>query len=182
MVKPSAYRGLALSVRRYISPPPLSMMFATVLQVIFAYALTRKLEKRLLWLLLAVLVFGGATLFFRNQAFIQWKPSIFNWVLGLAFGSVPVRRRQKPDGAHPGQSATPAKTVWTRLNSDGLQTFLSWARSILVSLTNSVRRPGSATNCILRSASPCYDASNSLDDQPPSKDDSGKENSLQQDD
>ena len=54
------------------------MMIATVFQVIFTYALTRKIEKRLIWLLLAVLIFGGATLFFRNQAFIQWKPTIFN--------------------------------------------------------------------------------------------------------
>jgi intracellular septation protein len=62
------------------------LMAATVVQVIISYAFTRELEKRLLWLLLAVLVFGGATLVFRNQMFIQWKPTIFNWVLALAFG------------------------------------------------------------------------------------------------
>ena len=63
------------------------LMIATVVQVILSYALTGKFEKRLLWLLLAVMVFGGATLFFRNQMFIQWKPTIFNWVLALAFGA-----------------------------------------------------------------------------------------------
>ena len=59
------------------------LMAATVLQVVFTYAFTRTFEKRLLWLLLAVLVFGGATLIFRNQAFIQWKPTVFNWGHGL---------------------------------------------------------------------------------------------------
>jgi intracellular septation protein len=63
------------------------LMAATVVQVICVYAITRKLEKRLIWLLVAVLVFGGATLLFRNQAFIQWKPTVFNWALALAFGA-----------------------------------------------------------------------------------------------
>ena len=63
------------------------LMAATVAQVAITFAFTRKLEKRLLWLLLAVLVFGGATLVFRNQLFIQWKPTIFNWALALAFGA-----------------------------------------------------------------------------------------------
>ncbi len=62
------------------------LMAATVAQVAITFAFTRTLEKRLMWLLLAVLVFGGATLVFRNQMFIQWKPTIFNWALALAFG------------------------------------------------------------------------------------------------
>lgn len=63
------------------------LMAATTLQVILTYAFTRTLEKRLLWLLAAVIVFGGATLLLRNQAFIQWKPTVFNWAMALAFGA-----------------------------------------------------------------------------------------------
>jgi len=62
------------------------LMIATGAQVAISFALTRHVEKRQLWLFLAVFVFGGATLFFRNQMFIQWKPTIFNWVLAIAFG------------------------------------------------------------------------------------------------
>jgi intracellular septation protein len=62
------------------------LMAATAIQIAISFAITHRIEKRQLWLLLAVLVFGGATLFFRNQMFIQWKPTIFNWVLALAFG------------------------------------------------------------------------------------------------
>lgn len=32
-----------------------------------------------------VLVFGTATLVLRNVEFIQWKPSVFLWALGVAF-------------------------------------------------------------------------------------------------
>lgn len=63
------------------------LMAATLAQVILSTVISRRLERRQMWLLLAVLIFGGATLFFRNQMFIQWKPTIFNWALALAFGA-----------------------------------------------------------------------------------------------
>jgi len=94
----------------------LVLMVATVLQVIFSYALTRRLEKRLLWLLLAVLVFGGATLIFRNQMFIQWKPTIFNWALALAFAvSQFVGDRNLMERTLGSQIHLP-RLVWTKLN------------------------------------------------------------------
>jgi intracellular septation protein len=62
------------------------LIIATVMQVLLTLLITRELEKRLLWLLAAVCVFGGATLVFRDQTFIFWKPTVFNWALALAFG------------------------------------------------------------------------------------------------
>ena len=92
------------------------LMAATVLQVLFTYALTRRLEKRLLWLLLAVLIFGGATLLFHNQMFIQWKPTIFNWVLALAFGTSQfIGEKTLMERTLGGQIHLP-KPIWTRLN------------------------------------------------------------------
>jgi intracellular septation protein len=92
------------------------LMVATVLQVLFSWAVTRQLEKRLLWLLLAVLVFGGATLIFRNQMFIQWKPTIFNWALALAFGASQfVGDKNLMERTLGGQIHLP-KPIWTRLN------------------------------------------------------------------
>jgi len=32
-----------------------------------------------------VLIFGGATLILRNPLFIQWKPTVFFWLVSLAF-------------------------------------------------------------------------------------------------
>ncbi len=92
------------------------LMGATILQVLFTYAITRRFEKRLMWLLLAVMVFGGATLFFRNQMFIQWKPTIFNWALAIAFivsqfiGDKTLMERTLGSQIHL------PKPVWTRLN------------------------------------------------------------------
>jgi intracellular septation protein len=61
------------------------LMAATALQVVLTRLLSGHLEKRLLILAGVVMAFGGATLLFHNQVFIQWKPTIFNWALAAAF-------------------------------------------------------------------------------------------------
>lgn len=92
------------------------LMVATLLQVLLTYAFTRELEKRSLWMLLAVLVFGGATLLLRNQMFIQWKPTIFNWVLALAFGASQFIGDKNLMERTLGSQLHLPKPVWNRLN------------------------------------------------------------------
>ena len=92
------------------------LMIATVLQVVATYALTREFEKRLMWLLLAVMVFGGATLIFRNQMFIQWKPTIFNWALAVAFGGSQFIGDKNLMQRTLGSQIQLPKPVWTKLN------------------------------------------------------------------
>lgn len=101
------------------------LMIATVLQVVITYALTRQLEKRLLWLTAAVLIFGGATLFFHNQMFIQWKPTIFNWALALAFGISQFVGDKNLMQRTLGSQIRMPKPVWTRLN-------LLWTTNFLI--------------------------------------------------
>jgi len=92
------------------------LMIATTVQVVVSYAIHRKLEKRLLWLFLAVMVFGGATLFFRNQMFIQWKPTIFNWALALAFGASQFIGEKNLMQRTLGSQVQLPHTVWRHLN------------------------------------------------------------------
>lgn len=101
------------------------LMVATVAQVAISFALSRQLEKRLIWLALAVLVFGGATLLFRDQAFIQWKPTIFNWTLALVFGASQfIGERNLMERTLGSQLQLP-RPVWTRLN-------LLWVANFLI--------------------------------------------------
>ncbi len=92
------------------------LMVATIAQVVLTVAFTRTLEKRLLWLLLAVLVFGGATLVFRNQMFIQWKPTIFNWVLAVVFGASGYISDKNLMERTLGSQIHLPKPVWSKLN------------------------------------------------------------------
>jgi len=65
-----------------------ALMAAVTVQVV-AYLLMKKPVSRELQLTFwASLIFGGLTLAFQNETFIQWKPTIVNWLLaGSLIGS-----------------------------------------------------------------------------------------------
>ena len=92
------------------------LMIATVIQVLATWALTRQLEKRLLWVGLAACGFGAATLLLRNEMFIMWKPTIFNWVLAFVFGASQfIGQRNLMERTLGSQIQLPHR-IWTRLN------------------------------------------------------------------
>ncbi len=92
------------------------LMAATIVQVAIARLTTGKVEKRQVWLLLAVLVFGAATILFRNELFIQWKPTIFNWAMGLVFLGSQFIGKQNLIARTLGSQLQVPYDVWTRLN------------------------------------------------------------------
>jgi intracellular septation protein len=58
---------------------------ATVLQIVVQQLRGKKIEM-MLWISLAlVTVMGGATIWFHNDAFIKWKPSVLYWLMALSF-------------------------------------------------------------------------------------------------
>jgi intracellular septation protein len=100
------------------------LIAATALQLIVARAMDGYWEKRNLWTFVAVAVFGGATLLLRDQTFIQWKPTIFNWGLALVFiGFQLFTHRSLLERALGAQLSLP-KPVWTRLNVLWIGNFL----------------------------------------------------------
>ncbi len=57
---------------------------ATALQVGYLIARKRKVDG-MLWLSLVVfVVFGGSSIYFHNDNFIKWKPTLIYWLSGLA--------------------------------------------------------------------------------------------------
>ncbi|MEQ8517371.1 MAG: septation protein A [Chromatocurvus sp.] len=92
------------------------LIAATAVQVVIASLMARKLEKRSAWTLAAVAVFGGLTLVLRDQTFIQWKPTIFNWALAIAFIAFHfIGDRNLMERTLGAQLQLP-KAVWARLN------------------------------------------------------------------
>ena len=93
---------------------------ATVLQVGFTWLKHRKIEKIHIVTLVLISVMGGATLYLQDELFIKWKPTVVNWLFGLAFlgsqlfGNRTILERMMK------QNLTLPQTVWRRLN-------LSWA-------------------------------------------------------
>jgi intracellular septation protein len=58
---------------------------ATLLQMLYTWIRTHKIEKMQLVTLGLVVILGGATVLFQDKTFIQWKPTVVNWLFGLAF-------------------------------------------------------------------------------------------------
>ncbi|MGE0583321.1 MAG: inner membrane-spanning protein YciB [Steroidobacteraceae bacterium] len=67
-----------------------------------------------------VLIFGAATLLLRDQRFIQWKPTVFFWLVGLAMlasrwiGKRPLVERLL--GPALGPQAQVPQSTWQRIN------------------------------------------------------------------
>ncbi|MBF0108549.1 MAG: septation protein A [Magnetococcales bacterium] len=117
----------------------IALMVTMAIHAAVEWRIKGKLE-RSRWLALGlVLLFGGATVFTRNPLFIQWKPTILQWILALVFlgshfvggGKVVIRRLLE------GKVALP-DAAWVRLNlgwvvfffvTGGLNLWVAWTFS-----------------------------------------------------
>ncbi len=63
----------------------LMAILATIVQVMLTVAMTKRVEKMHIITLVLLLVFGGATLYFKNPLFIKWKPTAINWLFAAVF-------------------------------------------------------------------------------------------------
>jgi intracellular septation protein len=91
-------------------------IIATVIQIGYLLVRGRKVDG-MLWVSLAVIVImGGATIYFHDDNFIKWKPTILYWAFGLAllvshvfFNKNLLRKGMEANMKLP-------DPVWTRLN------------------------------------------------------------------
>lgn len=81
-----------------------------------------------------VLIFGGITLFFHNELFIKWKPTVLNWGFGLVFLlSHFFGKKNFTERLLEAANIEAPKKVWNRLNlSWVIFFFLSGALNIFV--------------------------------------------------
>ena len=58
---------------------------ASIIQVIYLYLSNKKVGKAPIITMLLLVVMGGATIYFQDEIFIKWKPSVLNWLLAMTF-------------------------------------------------------------------------------------------------
>ncbi len=93
---------------------------ATFAQIGWVWFRHRKVEPMLWMSLVIITVFGGATLFLHNEAFIKWKPTVLYWLMAAVLvGSQALFRRNLIAALLKGQLDVPPH-VWFALN-------LAWA-------------------------------------------------------
>lgn len=101
------------------------LMAAMPIGLVAKWFLTRKLDRMYLGSTAALMIFGGAALYFRNPYFLFWKPTVLNWIIALVFlgsqwvGTKPIVQRMF------GEAATLSTDQWIRLN-------LSWVTFFVV--------------------------------------------------
>ena len=92
---------------------------ATVAQIAWVHFRHGKVDK-MLWISLGlVVVFGGLTLVFQNEAFIKWKPTILYWVFAVSLAFSALILKKNPMKAMLGEQLTLPEPVWNKVN-------LSW--------------------------------------------------------
>ncbi|MDE2439595.1 MAG: septation protein A [Betaproteobacteria bacterium] len=92
---------------------------ATVAQIAWVHFRHGKVDK-MLWVSLGlVVVFGGLTLFFQNEAFIKWKPTILYWVFAVSMAFSALILKKNPMKAMLGEQLTLPEAVWHKVT-------LSW--------------------------------------------------------
>nr|WP_314623419.1 septation protein A [uncultured Noviherbaspirillum sp.] len=91
-------------------------IIATIAQIGYLLARGRKVDG-MLWVSLAIIVvFGGATIYFHNEAFIKWKPTVLYWVFAVVLvGAQLLMNKNLIRMMMKGQVDLP-DPVWTRLN------------------------------------------------------------------
>lgn len=88
----------------------------TGLQVLLTYALWKKIEKMHLMSFFLVLILGSLTVVLKDKSFIQWKPTVLNWLFALVFlGSHFIGQKPIIERFMDTKLELP-KTIWTRLS------------------------------------------------------------------
>jgi intracellular septation protein len=106
----------------YVATSVLIVTF--IAQFLFDWKRNGKINKMHLTSLVLVLVFGGITLFLRDEKFIQWKPTVVNWLFAAAFLLAPVFTRKTLVQRLMEKTVQLPTGLWTQLNSMWVLFFL----------------------------------------------------------
>jgi len=91
------------------------VMLATTVQIAWVHYRHGKVDKMLWASLVLVLLFGGMTLVFHDEAFIKWKPTVLYWLFaGSLFAGLLFKKN--PLGAVLGEQLKLPSEIWRRLN------------------------------------------------------------------
>ncbi|ADE15402.1 Intracellular septation protein A [Nitrosococcus halophilus Nc 4] len=91
-------------------------ILASALQVSLYFFKHHRFEPMHLVTLGLVTLLGGATLVFRDPTFIKWKPTVVNWLFGLAFLASQIFTRKPLVQRMMSTAITLPTSLWKRLN------------------------------------------------------------------
>lgn len=101
------------------------VILATIAQIAWVHFRHGKVD-RMLWVSLALVVlFGGMTLVFQNEAFIKWKPTLLYWIFAASMGFAALVLKKNVMQSMLGAQLQLPEPVWKRVNLSWLLFFLA---------------------------------------------------------
>lgn len=108
---------------------------ATVVQLAVIWFKTKKLATMQLVTLAVIVIFGGLTLYLRDEQFIKWKPTVINWLFAAAFFISHFFGQRTAIERMLGSTITLPQIIWRRLNGGWTLFFLILGAANLVVMT-----------------------------------------------
>jgi intracellular septation protein len=106
---------------------------AAVVQAGWTYYRHRRIELMQCISALSIIVLGSATIFFHQEMFIKWKPTVLNWIFALAFFAAPIFGEKTLVARMMEQNIQLPDPIWKALNRAWIGFFLlSGAINLLV--------------------------------------------------
>ena len=91
-------------------------ILATLGQVLWLLLRRRHVDTMLWVSLVIIVVFGGATIYFHDEMFIKWKPTVLYWCFALALLGAQLVMRKNMIRSLMGKQMTLPDPVWDKLN------------------------------------------------------------------
>jgi len=91
-------------------------ILATLAQVVWLLLRRRHVDTMLWVSLVIIVVFGGATIYFHDELFIKWKPTVLYWCFSLALLGAQLILRKNLIRSLMGQQMTLPDPVWGKIN------------------------------------------------------------------
>lgn len=108
------------------------ILLATAVAIVASFAqigyllIRRRKVDTMLWISLAIIaVFGGATIYFNNETFIKWKPTVLYWCFAGALLVALAMFKKNLIRAAMGKQITLPEPVWDKLNLAWIGFFIS---------------------------------------------------------
>ncbi len=109
------------------------LLIGLFVQVCFEYFVERKISKKTKLIFGISLLFGGSTLFFRNEEFLFWRPTVINWIFSIVLLSVDIFTEKNLLKMIMGKSIVLPDKVWKKLSRGwSLGFFVSGLLNIII--------------------------------------------------
>ena len=111
--------GIATTVKPSLVPIMLAtvaVIIASIIQIVWAKIRYKKVDKTLWMSAILVTVLGSMTLYFQNDAFIKWKPTLLYWIFTTAILAAHCFWQKNIIKTMMGKEVKLPESIWIKLN------------------------------------------------------------------